>query len=33
MLKQVELQVQNGPITKNGVLLELIYFFESFVSV
>ena len=28
MLKQLEWWVQNGPITKNGVLLELLYFLK-----
>ena len=33
MLRQIELVVQNGPITKNGVLPVTTLFFENFVPV
>ena len=32
LLRQIECDVQNGPITKNGVLPVLLYFFENFAS-
>ena len=33
MLGQIEWDVQNGPITKNGVLPVTTLFFENFVSI
>ena len=33
MLIQIEWGVQNGPITKNGVLSPTLYFFQSLISV
>ena len=33
MLRQIEWCVQNGPVTKNGVLPVTTSFFENFVSV
>ena len=34
MLRQIECEVQNGPITMNGVLpVTTLYFFQKFVSV
>ena len=33
MLRRIEWGVQNGPITKNGVLPVISLFFENFISV
>ena len=33
VLRQIKLEVQNGPITKNGVLPVTLPFFENFISV
>ena len=34
VLRQIELRVQNGPVTKNGILpLTTLFFFENLISV